>query len=307
MILHEGVRDNLFGVKGVWNERRCTNAACGLVWIDPMPVEEDLHEAYSSYYTHGDVDPDTGKSRFRGPLRRAVRSLEQVWLALLGLRAARKKIDLMFLDDVTPGRVLEVGCGEGALLDDLKKRGWSVEGQEVDENAAKHARQIYGLDVHVGDLVELALEAGRYDAIVMTHVLEHVHDPRALLAECRRLLAPGGRVVIATPNPNSYGHAKFGASWRGLEPPRHLHLFPPAAAARLAELAGFDKAAAWTSVARANGILAASRELQKYGEHEMRGPLSTLLVLSAMWYQLTARLAYLRRKESGEETVLRAS
>jgi SAM-dependent methyltransferase len=74
----------------------------------------------------------------------------------------------------------------------------------------------------VEDLVD---EPGGYDVITLSHVIEHVHDPSALLRAIYRMLRPGGLLWLETPNLDSLGHARFGRNWRGLEPPRHLLLF----------------------------------------------------------------------------------
>jgi len=140
----------------------------------------------------------------------------------------------------------------------------------------------------------------------MNHVIEHAHDPTALIRECRRLLKPGGVFVATTPNPDSFGHVRFGAAWLGLDPPRHLHLLPSYALAKLAEAGGFRECKVFTSAARAGGILAASAEIRRTGHYQMRGRVTLLQVMSAAWYQLTARLAYIRNNTSGEEIVLKA-
>jgi 2-polyprenyl-3-methyl-5-hydroxy-6-metoxy-1,4-benzoquinol methylase len=302
-VVHERVEDRVFGVPGEWKVRSCPNPQCAMCWLDPKPIAEDIHESYSDYYTHA-PSADTPPSLLQRSVRGVVRGLEQAWLVLLGLAKARRDIEFLYLSDETPGKVLEVGCGDGARLAALAERGWSVTGQEVDDKAGAVAAA-RGFEVHVGDLEAIGLPADEYDAVVMNHVLEHVHDPVAVLAECRRLLRPGGVFVAATPNPESYGHRKFGASWRGLEPPRHLHLFPPTAAHLLAQRAGFERLAITTSPARASYIVAASREIEG-GRHDMGGPMSLTFVLSATWYQLVARLAQLKRRGSGEETILRA-
>ena len=53
-MLYDGLKDRLFDASGSWNLRACANDKCGLVWLDPMPVEQDLHKAYQTYYTHTD-------------------------------------------------------------------------------------------------------------------------------------------------------------------------------------------------------------------------------------------------------------
>jgi SAM-dependent methyltransferase len=305
-LLHEGVRDRLFGVAGQWNFRLCDDRACGLVWLDPRPLESDLHEAYASYYTHGDDDAGHREQGAQSRRRRIVDALERIWLSALFLRAARKKIESMFLDGIAPGRLLEVGCGEGRLLARLQGQGWQVEGQDLDPKAADYARRAHGLAVHLGNLEALSLPAESYDAIVMNHVIEHAYDPVALVRECRRLLKPGGLFVATTPNPESYGHRRFGPAWRGLDPPRHLHLFTPSSLARIAGDAGFERIQVWTSPARAGGMLAASLDIERSGRDPMGGRATLFHLAAACIYQLAARIAHFWRRSSGEETVLRA-
>jgi 2-polyprenyl-3-methyl-5-hydroxy-6-metoxy-1,4-benzoquinol methylase len=305
-LLHEGVRDRLFGVPGQWNFRLCDDRSCGLVWLDPRPLESDLHEAYAVYYTHGDNDSGNGGRGSRGSQRRIVDALEQIWLSALFLRSARQKIETMFLDGVVPGRLLEVGCGEGRLLARLQGQGWRVEGQDLDAKAADNARRAYGLTVHLGELETLGLPAESYDAIVMNHVIEHAYDPVALVRECRRLLKPGGLFVATTPNPESYGHRRFGPAWRGLDPPRHLHLITPSAFAQIASAANLERIQVWTSPARAGGMLAASLDIERSGRDPMGGRATPFHLAAACIYQLVAQVVHFWRRSSGEEAVLRA-
>ena len=77
-----------------------------------------------------------------------------------------------------------------------------------------------------------------FDAVVLDNVLEHVPDPVATLRRAWSLVRAAGRLIVLTPNAASYGHARFGARWRGLEPPRHLVLFTPISFAAAALRAG---------------------------------------------------------------------
>src|SRR5437588_6205587 len=52
VVAYEGLDDALFGVRGTWSFRRCTNRECGLLWLDPQPIEEDIGNAYVRYFTH---------------------------------------------------------------------------------------------------------------------------------------------------------------------------------------------------------------------------------------------------------------
>ena len=77
-LLYENLPDRLFSVSGQWDLRKCKNAECGSLWMDPMPLESELHKAYKSYYTHGDGDPRSGVSKRQVLARRVVRWLNHV-------------------------------------------------------------------------------------------------------------------------------------------------------------------------------------------------------------------------------------
>jgi SAM-dependent methyltransferase len=136
------------------------------------------------------------------------------------------------------GKILDVGCGTGEWLSFMRDLGWAVEGVEFDAAAADVAKQ-RGITVRCGSLRQQNLPAASYDAITLNHVIEHVPDPIETLSECRRLLKPGGRLVISTPNSASLSHRIFGPNWRGLEPPRHLHVFSMDCLRNALEKAGF--------------------------------------------------------------------
>ena len=303
---HDGLRDRLFGVPGKWNLRRCDNPECRLVWLDPKPLESDLHEAYSSYYTHGEKNEESAAAASYAFPMRAVQLLGRWWLEVLFIARARRQIEGMFLDGMTPGRLLEVGCGEGRFSAKMRDRGWKVEGQELDARAAENARKRYGFTIHLGDLGHLALPAETYDAVVMNHVIEHAYDPVALLKDCSRVLRPGGLFVATSPNPDSYGYRKFHKDWIGLDPPRHIHLFSVSALGKVAEKAGFKDWKVSTSPARAGGLLSASLDLRRSGRHDMQGRTTIRQIVASFWYLLAARVAYIQRKDSGEEIILRA-
>lgn len=302
--LHEGLRDRLFGAPGTWNFKRCPNPACGLVWLDPMPVPEEIGKAYEHYYTHQGAGTTTRSAFY--VFSRLVRSvLYKPVLRMIGVRKERKRLAHMCLEDVPPGRLLDVGCGNGSRLARMRKLGWRVLGQEVDPAAAREAIQRHDVEVHVGPLDTLVDHDETFDAIVMSHVIEHVHDPVQLLARCHRLLRPGGTLVVTTPNARSIGHRKFGADWRGLEPPRHVFLFTCGTLEEISKRAGFRNPVCWTSAAHAEGI-GRVRWLVSggTGPSSAAGPGGRLL---GMAFQMFALWAHARHRDSGEECVLIAT
>jgi SAM-dependent methyltransferase len=141
--------------------------------------------------------------------------------------------------DLAPGdKVLDVGCGSGDRLLVMKEAGLEPAGVEITP-AADYARDRLGLDVRRGTLEEAAFDAGAFRAVTLHNVLEHVHDPRSLLAEARRVLAPDGWLVVQVPNAASGQARLFGRRWAALDAPRDLYYYTPAALGRLLESAGF--------------------------------------------------------------------
>lgn len=301
---HTGLRDRLFGASGEWDLHRCGNRDCGLYWLNPMPVAEDIAAAYERYYTHDSRTEDAVNSRGRG--EKLLRRLHQFVLDLTSTSKARRAALDLYLADVRPGRVLEVGCGQGRQLVRLKAMGWEVEGQEIDPGAGAHHLGDSDIRVYQAPLEDLRLPEGRYDAIVMNHVIEHVVDPPALLRECRRLLKQDGQLVVVTPNAGGLGHRLFGAHWRPLEPPRHLFLFSDRNLPDLARKAGFSSAEVWTSAANATGFVIESWNLLWQGYHRVGAAPSTFPRLVGLGFQIAASLAIRIWKSSGEEAVLRA-
>ncbi|MGH8655596.1 MAG: class I SAM-dependent methyltransferase [Gammaproteobacteria bacterium] len=270
--------DHLFGAPGAWDLRRCANRECGLLWLDPMPAADELSKAYASYYTHGESE-----GRPASGLRQWARNLGEAYLAhRYGYRAeplsrwyramswliflhpgARANLDFsVFYLSALGGRLLEIGLGSGRMLSSMRGRGWQVEGVDTDPAAVRIARA-RSLEVHHGTLEERRFPTSSFDAIVMGHVIEHVSDPLSLMRECRRLIKPQGKLVIITPNSDSWGHKLYKQYWRGLEPPRHLYIFNCRALRILAEKAEFKKYELSTTIRDANGVFLASEHIRK--------------------------------------------
>lgn len=182
--------------------------------------------------------------------------------------------------------------------------GWDVVGVDFDEKGVLNARS-KGLNVHHGDLVAQEFEGGIFDAVVMSHVIEHVPDPLRILKECFRILKPGGVLVVLTPNTLSLGHKLYGRNWRGLEPPRHLHLFNTNALQNLALDAGFDDVSCRSS-ARARKIFLQSRMCARGGAVDSRRRVSISLRIWAVMMEFLEGVANVFLKNVGEELTLTA-
>src|SRR5262249_487357 len=116
----------------------------------------------------------------------------------------RRKLEaddlICHIDIQDPGmKVLDLGCGDGRKLWTLKQLGCDVVGVEFDGEAGATGRDL-GLDVRLGSLEEQDFPTATFDAVLMSHVIEHLPDPKATLQECLRILKPGGQLRMLTPN-----------------------------------------------------------------------------------------------------------
>ena len=255
-LLYEGLEDSLFGVAGKWNSKQCPNPDCTLVWLDPMPVEEDIGKLYRNYLTHtaDSSSAQTDYGSFRKKLSTALLANgfgydphpQPYWLSLLGSLALKSRLlreragsSVSWLEASWGQRLIDVGCGNGEFLARMRALGWDVVGVEPDPQAARIGRETYGLPVYSVPLEKGDFCAESFDAATMSHVIEHLRDPVSTLKAVNRLLKQDGRLIIHTPNTASLGHRWFRQNWRGLEPPRHLFLFGPRALAKIVETAGF--------------------------------------------------------------------
>ncbi len=300
---YDGLEDVLFGTPGAWSICRCTNSECCLAWMSNELPQNGVAEFYRGYYTHGGGESDEvmSKSGFAMGLLGAVLLF---FNRLFGIKHQRERCQQMYLDTIKPGRLLDMGCGDGTRLQRFAKMGWQVEGQEIDPEAAARATAASGAPVHCGDLRSLDLPLASYDAIVMNHVLEHVTDPGAVLRTCKTLLAPGGRLVALVPNYDSLGHRLFGRHWRGLEPPRHLFHYCPTSLACLAEHAGLSGADVSTTSAHGETFAIGSFMVAANIPARHPGRLPFTARLKAVAFQYLALVYVVFKRDQGEECAL---
>ena len=316
--LYQGVRDRHTEAPGVWNVLRC--GPCGLLWLTPRPVPEDLGLLYERYYTHDSESAVTGLSARPRPIRDWIlaarlgyRHLEPArWrralgavLALAGPLREVAELAVMGLGWRGGGTVLDVGGGNGQFLEKMRGLGWEVVGVEPDARAARGARARLGGRIHEGTLENARLPDGAVDAVTISHVIEHVPDPVATLRECRRVLRPGGQLVALTPNAESIGHRLFGEMWWDLDAPRHLHLFTCRALRAVAERAGFREVRVATTARLARNTWALNRLLARHGTlpEGASGRPGWRLHLEGVAFQLVEHLVC-RVADVGEELLL---
>ena len=256
----EGLRDWAFAAApGTWSLQRCLG--CRAMYLDPRPDRESIGLAYSNYFTHGDPSAVSRPGASLRQLKRwLVHAMEnrvrnrlfatQLKPALAAPGFVARLLRISFdpirseargIEKLAVGKVLDVGCGSGQFLGLARQMGWDCHGVEIDPVAARVACDA-GATI-VSSRIEALDDShdGKYDAVTLSHVIEHVHDPRETLRHCRRVLKPGGHLWIETPNIDSAGYRIFGRFWRGLESPRHLVIFNADALREILRSIGFER------------------------------------------------------------------
>lgn len=210
--------DRLVTGEGPFAVRECRSCRYGVTEIAGELERFYPPAYYEDFYEHGGAA--------RSPLRRA--------RALSRRRALRRRLaHPPFAPRQAPGRVLDVGCGGGELLERYGARGWSTFGIDPAPQAAEAARR-RGATVHEGTLDDQPWSPGSFDLVTFSHSLEHIPRPLAELRVARELLAPGGRIAIEAPNWRCWQRRLFRGRWFPLDLPRHLQHFSPRALRRVA-------------------------------------------------------------------------
>lgn len=249
------VEDHVYRTKGKWNYYQCKS--CGIYYIDPRPREGTIDRAYTNYFTHS-------------PYKKRHRSS---WLSQIAMALRNDYLYWKYAYDKQPritgghwlmyalppwlrhewdhharhlpkpesghDRLLDVGCGNGKFLKDAQLAGWQCYGVDFDPQAVKIAKS-QGAKVSLGALEKQGFPDKFFNAITLSHVIEHVHQPKKLLEECVRILQPEGTLWIATPNIDSILSKWFKKDWLACVPPQHLILFNRQSLGNLLDNTGFS-------------------------------------------------------------------
>lgn len=204
----------------------CPECAC--VFQHPMPDMATIASFYPPDYMVFDQEKRT---RHISPMRLALLRRKRGYTHLNSPLPQRLISALLapFQQLTTPpwdggGRMLDVGCGNGRYLTTMRTLGWDVQGVEFSESGVQ-ACLMSGLRVHHGDLASAGFADGSFDLVTARHVIEHIPEPQAFMAELTRILRPGGRLVIETPCSDALGRRWFDTRWYANDVPRHLLLF----------------------------------------------------------------------------------
>jgi ubiquinone/menaquinone biosynthesis C-methylase UbiE len=196
---------------------RC--ADCGFVYATPVPDDTELMESHEEGYYEKIGGYET-------LLEKKTREWRELFAAL-----ARH---------VPPGPLLEVGCARGWCGALARSLGWQPVGVDISKKDIEFAKKKHGIEVVHGTLTDAHFEADRFSAAIMWSVIEHLSNPREVLAEAHRVLAPGGVISVSTCNMESRAAREDGENWLYYVLPGHLCFFSPATLRRMLESTGFE-------------------------------------------------------------------
>jgi ubiquinone/menaquinone biosynthesis C-methylase UbiE len=221
--------DLLYGKPGVYRLVRCRG--CKLEYVNPRPTFEALGAHYPDDYISYQA-PEADPTVFRGLSEAISRSMIQKRLARLERVIGRIPPDY---------KIVDVGCGLNDLLATIKReRGPEGIGVDLKQSMVERIQKQLGMPAVLGTLEQARFPDGQLDLVTMLEYLEHESNPKAVLAESRRVLKKGGYVGIEIPHVLGLPARFFKDRWFNLDLPRHLVFFDPETLRRALADTGFE-------------------------------------------------------------------
>ena len=188
---------------------------CSFVFMRKIPTQKELDEHYSDYGLEDINIPET--------TRISINELVD------SFRNYRKN-----------NRVLDVGCGEGWILEIAMKKGWEVYGTEFSSRSIEICQK-KGIRIFSGILDPEKMDVGEFDVIVSSQTIEHINNPIEEIRNIKKLLRKGGLFYITTPNFNSYLRWILRDKFDIIEYPEHLSYYTRKTLNRLLTQSDFSK------------------------------------------------------------------
>lgn len=218
--------------KGIYGVVKCR--VCGLTYLCPRPTKRGIAAIYNEQYYK---DPAVGYPDYLKTFHQHRETILQIFDERLRAVSQFKR----------GGRILEVGCAYGLLLDYFRKHGWETYGVELSQTSARYAQDVMGLDVQNVPLKRAQFPDLFFDVILMLDVVEHLADHKSAFEVIRRILKDDGIVVVQVPYELFHWEKVLQAIASGRRPgtiapdavPAHLCFFTPRTLRLMLEKHGF--------------------------------------------------------------------
>jgi 2-polyprenyl-3-methyl-5-hydroxy-6-metoxy-1,4-benzoquinol methylase len=209
-----------------------TCSKCTFVYVTPRLIGQALLDVYNESYWKSDKPKERGYADYAKE-------------SALYLKTYQKRMQLVSKWLPPAGRILDVGCAAGYFLQIAQQHGHDVHGVELSEAIAQQAIQSLGSDrVFHGFLDDAIAARGwpehSFDLVTIWDVIEHVPEPQALLASIKKLIKPGGKLLLETQNVASRVANRLGKRWHHYKHDEHLYHFNPSTIRRLLNDCGFE-------------------------------------------------------------------
>jgi SAM-dependent methyltransferase len=274
-------KDRLHGIQGTFTYVQCRR--CGLVYMNPQVVPEDLGSLYpADYEAHGAAEKAGGFAihRVQQRLRRRP-GFDRLSRGLVNVKIPWP----IYRTLTSESRVLDVGCGAGSFLAQVRQdRGCQVYGVDVSGAAARRAKTLHGIEVFEGALPDAPFPESSFDVITAWWSLEHMPDPLATVSRMYRLLKDGGHCFLGLPNFCSINARWFKSRWFHLDPPRHLSIWTPRTATQMLQEYGFLVKAIYFD--RTPGGLLGSLQYAVFGDNIAPAHKNLLRHSNLLWISL---------------------
>ncbi len=217
-------RDRDFKIGGFFEIARCKS--CGLIFTNPRPSIKDIRYFYPNNYGPHIGMPITNSNFIK-------KIIFRLWEDYKGLFS----VDLV--KNLVKGKILDIGCGSGAYLNYLRKKGWQVAGLDVSPLAVKQTRRL-GIECFMSEVYNADFRPESFNVVTAINTIEHMHNPLRSLKKINEILKKNGTLIIVVPNVESLEAKIFGRHWHEWDIPRHLYHFSLETLTKLLELANFN-------------------------------------------------------------------
>lgn len=208
------VFDDRYGYPKYFDILVCKN--CGMFQTHAPLLKGEIADLYTHYYPREDINPRKIRDDFK-PESGFVARVKR-WFS------GNHRIHYDLPLSIDNKKILEVGCGDGSSLLQLKEMGYDAYGVETDENIKKVRDELH-LPIHIGTVEDADFKPGQFDYIIANQLIEHIIDLGSFIESCKKLLKDDGIIIFSTPNAESIYRKLCGKKWINWHIPYHQQVF----------------------------------------------------------------------------------